>query len=172
MPSVFQIIYMKPPRRAIPRYGQVGLTGLLALALVAGAQAAGVTLIGNWFEMIGTDYLIMGAGTDFRPSFETGAAGTTLEIANTQGASWTMWVRRDSSTLPAAVSVAVRRTTEGAGTGGISGGTDYLVLQDYEQALFQGVGDRSGIGLQLRLAGISISQGAGLHGCTLIYRIQ
>lgn len=148
------------------------MTGLLALALVADAQAAGVTFIGNWFEMIGTDDLVMGAGTDFRPAIETGAAGATLGINNTQGAPWTLWVRCDASTLPAAVSIAVHRTSDGSGDGSISGGTDYLVVRDYEQILFQGVGDRSGISLQLRLAGISISQGTGVHGGTLIYRIQ
>ena len=146
--------------------------GMLALALSAGAQATGVTLIGNWFEMIGMDDLVLGAGSDFRPTFETSANGATLAIANTQGAPWTLWVKRDVSTLPEAVSVAVRRPSDGAGTGSISGGADYLVVRDYEQPLFQGIGDRSNIGLQLRLAGISIRQGVGQHGCTLIYRID
>lgn len=146
--------------------------GLLSLVITAGAQAVGVNLIGNWFEMIGTDDLVMGAGTDFRPSIETAVAGATLDITNTQGAPWTLWVRRDASTLPAAVSIAVHRSSAGTGNGNISGGADYLVVRDYEQILFQGVGDRSGISLQLRLAGISISQGTGVHGGTLIYRIQ
>jgi len=163
---------MTPPRFEIPRCGRACLTGLLALAMTAGAQAAGMTLIGNWFEMIGTDDLVMGAGTDFRSTIETGAAGATLGITNTQGAPWTLWVRRDASTLPAAVSIAVHRTSDGTGNGSISGGTDYLMVQDYEQLLFQGSGDRSGINLQLRVAGISISQGPGAQGCNLIYRLQ
>lgn len=163
---------MTPPRYEIPRCCRTCLTGLIALIMGSSVQAAGVTLIGNWFETIGADDLIMGAGTDFRPTFETGAAGATLGITNTQGAPWTLWVRRDTSTLPAAVSIAVRRTSSGTGDGGVSGGADYLVVQDYEQPLFQGVGDRSGIGLQLRLAGISTSQGTGVPGCTLVYRVQ
>ena len=163
---------MTPPRCEIPRCCRTCLTGLIALIIGSSVQAAGVTLIGNWSEMIGTDDLVMGAGTDFRPTIETGVAGPTLGIINTQGAPWTLYVRRDTSTLPAAVSIAVRRTSAGTGDGGISGGADYLVVKDYDQPLFQGVGDRSSIGLQLRLAGISISQGTGVFGCTLVYRVQ
>ena len=145
---------------------------LLTLLLGTSVHAAGVTLSGNWFELIGTDDLVMGAGTDFRSTIETGAAGAILGITNTQGAPWTLWVRHDASTLPVAVYIAVRRTANGTGPGSISGGNDFLVVRDYEQILFQGVGDRTGIDLQLRLAGISISQGPGLHGCNLIYRLQ
>ena len=163
---------MTPPRCEIPRCCRTCLTGLIALIIGSSVQAAGVTLICNWSEMIGTDDLVMGAGTDFRPTIETGVAGATLGIINTQGAPWTLYVRRDTSTLPAAVSIAVRRTSAGTGDGGISGGADYLVVKDYDQPLFQGVGDRSSIGLQLRLAGISISQGTGVFGCTLVYRVQ
>ena len=144
----------------------------LALAMNAGANAAGLTLIGNWFTSIGSGDLVMGPGTDFRPTFESGATGATMGITNTNGAPWILYVRRETSTLPPAVSIAVRRTSNGTGNGSISGGTDYLVVTDDEQILFQGVGDRNGIGQQLRLAGISIKQGAGAHSCNLIYRIE
>ena len=150
----------------------VCLTVLLTMALAARVEAADVAIIGNWYEQIGPDDLILGAGSDFRSTFETGATGATLGIANTQGAPWTLWVKRDTSCWPAAVSLAVRRTSDGTGAGSVSGGTDYLIIQDYEQSLFQGVGDRSGIGLQLRLVGISVQQGAGQHACLLTYRVQ
>ena len=118
---------MKPPSFDAPQCVLACCTGLLALAMHAGAHGAGMTLIGNWFEIVGIDDLVMGIGTDFRPTIETGAAGATVDITNTNGAPWTLWVRRDASTLPAAVNIAVHRTSNGAGNGSISGGTDYLV---------------------------------------------
>lgn len=163
---------MIPPHIGIPKFQLAYLTIWLTLFVASDAKAAEVNIIGNWHVTVGLSDLVMGAGTDFHPTFETSTTGATIGITNTNGAPWTLWVRRDASTLPAAVSIAVRRTSNGTGNGSIGGGTDYVVVTDYEQILFQGVGDRSGVGQQLRLAGISIKQGPGEHGCNLIYRIE
>ena len=163
---------MKSLRSMLWRGASPGGLGLLSLLLAGAVQAAGITVVGHWFETIGVEDLTAGAGTDFRPAIENEALPTTVTIANTQGAAWMLWARCRDSSLPAAVSLAVRRTTDGSGDGSISGGMDYLQLTDYEQVLASGVGDRSGIGLRLRLSGVSISQGPGAHGCTLDYRVQ
>ncbi|WP_242464228.1 hypothetical protein [Thiococcus pfennigii] len=143
----------------------------ICLASMQVAQAADISVFGNWSETLGAADLVGGAGTDIRSPITSGAYQATLDLSNTDGAAWTVGVRRASSSLPTGVAVAVRRTTGGSGDGGISGGQDFLTVGANEQVLCSGHGDRSGIGLQFRLTGVSVEQGTGGFGATLVYRV-
>ncbi|KAA6183066.1 hypothetical protein F2Q65_16650 [Thiohalocapsa marina] len=138
----------------------------------AAALAADLTLLGDWSKALGTQDLSGGAGTDFPAAFESSATQATIDVTNTGGAAWTLWVRQDQAMLPPAVGLSVRRSSDGSGQGSISGGSAYLTPDFQEQILCSGVGDRSGIGLQFRLSGISISQPPGSFGATLGYRVD
>jgi hypothetical protein len=148
------------------------LSGALCLAVASVAQAADLTVTGSWSETLGPPDLVDGAGTDIRSPITSGSYQATLDIANTGGAAWTIGVRRASSNLPTGVAIAVRRTTTGTGDGGISGGESFLTVGGTEQTLCSGTGDRSGVGLQLRLNSISVAHGTGSFGATLTYRIH
>jgi len=147
------------------------LLGAMCLALAPLAQAADLNLVGGWFETLGAADLVAGAGSDLRSPITSGSSQATLDIANTDGAPWTIGVRRSSSSLPGGVALAVRRTTSGSGDGHVSGGEGYVTVGTSEQVLCSGEGDLDGIGLQLRLSGVSVEQGAGTFGATLTYRI-
>lgn len=141
---------------------------LLFIAL--GAEAADIAFVGNWSETIGASDLVGGAGTDIYSQITSSTSKATLDITDTGGVAWIIGVSRSSSNLPAGVAVAVRRTTSGSGGGSISGGS-FIAVGATEQILCSGTGDRSGVGLQLRLTGLSVEQDTGSFGATLTYRI-
>ena len=159
-------------RHETPWLGSVFTMTMLAVLTAGAVEAADIGVVGGWSNTIGSHDLIAGASTDFRSPIESDPGLGTIDVANTGGQPWSVRVRLEGSGLPAGVALGVRRTTNGSGGGNINGGTDFLVVGDQEQTFFTGAGDLAGIGLQLRFAGVSISQGPGFHDSTLVYRIE
>lgn len=145
--------------------------GVACLCMAISASAADVSVLGSWSETLGAAALVAGAGSDIGSPIESGSHQATLDISNTAGAPWTIGVERSGSGLPPGVTLAVRRTSDGSGEGSIAGGQVYLTVGSGEQSLFYGSGDRSGVGLQLRLEGVSVENGPGAYDTTLTYRI-
>lgn len=146
------------------------LSALLTAAIPA--QGGDLSVLGGWSPLIDAGALAAGAGSDFRTSIESPTSETRISILNTSGSPWTLWVRQATSSLPSGVTLSLRRTTSGSGAGDLTGGQSYLSLDQGEQALFSGTGDRTGIGLQWRLDGVSIRQGPGVHGGAIQYRVD
>jgi hypothetical protein len=145
--------------------------GATALLLMLDAQAASVSVLGNWFESLGATDLVGGAGTDLRSPIESGASQVGITVSNTDGAPWALTVQRAGGDLPAGVTLAVRRTGSG-NCSSLIGGMAYQNLGDQGQAFFSGLGDCAGVGIQLRLDGVSILQPPGLYGATVLYTVQ
>ncbi len=137
-----------------------------------GVSAAEINLVGSWLKSFDIQDLRSGVGSDFRSPVESDVNEKSIEISNATGLSWAIKVRRADTNMPAQVGVAVRRTTNGIGDGTIAGGESYLTISEQEQVLFSGSGDRVGVGLQLRLEGISIKEDPGLYSAMLIYRVD
>ncbi|RKT43123.1 hypothetical protein [Thiocapsa rosea] len=152
-------------------FGLMLATGVLSLSAIPGANAASVSLMGDWLPTIGAPELVGGAGTDFRFTIESSAYQATLSVAYTGGAPWRLVVNRSGFSLPAGVTLAVRRNGSGS-CGNLIGGLDYLTVSDQGQELFSGTGDCSGIGIQLRLEGVSIRQPPGFYETTVLYTVQ
>ena len=85
---------------------------------------------------------------------------------------WTVKVLKSDLNWPVGVSVAVRRSSDGSGSGTISGGTGYLAVSGTEQVLFSGSGDRSGIQLQLKTEGLSVGASPDNYSTTITYRVE
>jgi hypothetical protein len=151
--------------------GLIMAAGALSLGAIPGANAASVNLVGDWRPTIGTSELVGGAGTDFRSTIESSAYQATLNVSNTDGASWSLVVSRSGFSLPTGVTLAVRRNGSGS-CGNLIGGLDYVAVSDQGQALFSGTGDCSSIGIQLRLEGVSIRQSPGFYETTVLYTVQ
>ncbi len=134
-------------------------------------EAASISVMGEWFATIGESDLASGAGTDIRSAIESNAYQAEISIGDTGGAFWTLVVSRSGATLPTGVALAVRRNGSGS-CGNLTGGMEYRDLTDQDQTFFSGVGDCSGIGIQLRLQGVSIQQAPGLYGTTILYTVQ
>lgn len=148
---------------------------LLAAVLCLGGGATGaadLSLVGTWSRTIDEGDLVAGPGTGFRSPIESDPGQATLTIQNTGGASWRVKVRHTLTDLPTGVALAVRRSADGFGSGGIVGGENDLVISDTEQTLCEGTGDRTEIGLRYSLNGITIFQAPGRHGGTLVYQVE
>ena len=145
---------------------------LLFACLLPSVQAADISLVGNWTEVIDSNDLTSGAGSDIRSPIESSTAQATIDITATGGGSWTVKVSKSDVNWPAGVSLAVKRTSDGTGSGTISGGTTYLTLTGTEQTLFTGSDDRSSIQLQLKTQSLSVSDAPDSYSTTLSYRIE
>ncbi|WP_175534586.1 hypothetical protein [Thiocapsa roseopersicina] len=143
----------------------IGLTTFVAF----GSE---ITLLGSWSQPIGSSLLVGGPGTGIQSPIESDPIQATISISGTGQAAWRVKVRQDFVDMPTEVLLAVRRTTDGAGQGSVLGGQEFLVIGETEQILFEGNGDRSEIGLQYKLEGVTILQGQGRHGSTLLYRVE
>lgn len=145
---------------------------LLQLTLLAGfSLAADLTSSGDWVESITASHLTAGAGSDLQAKFESVAGVTTLTIFNTSG-SWTLRARRGGNPGHPNVAIHVKRTSNGAGSGSIAGGTSYLELSTSDAELCSGSGDRSGIALQVKLTGLNRTVSPATYLSSLIFTVQ
>ncbi|MCF7984025.1 MAG: hypothetical protein K9L70_06445 [Thiohalocapsa sp.] len=145
---------------------------MLGLMPVLCASASGITVSGTWSETIGSDDLFAGTGTDIRSPIVSGAAQAVLDIADTGGRSWTVYLRRAEIAWHADVTLSVRRSGDGSGSGSIVGGTDYRPVTASDQVFFTGSGDRAGIGIELRLEGVSVAQDPNLYETAVTYSVR
>jgi hypothetical protein len=99
--------------------------------------------------------LVGGAGTGFAASYESTPDEIRLTIRNTQGptAPWRVDVRRADTNWDGALTLSVRRTSDGTGDGSISDGTAYQAVTTSDAVFFDGTGDRQKIDLQLKIDG-------------------
>jgi hypothetical protein len=127
---------------------------LLLLTLCTASQAADLTSSGNWVETITAANLISGAGSDLQAQVESVSGVTTLTITNAPGA-WSLRARLGASQGHGDVTVYVKRTSAGSGSGTISGGNAYVELTNSDVEIFNGSEARSGISIQFKLIGLS-----------------
>lgn len=150
-------------------------SALLALAAVLPlglAVAADIAIGGDWQSALGAADLTAGAGSDIRSPVDSAATQTLIDISATGGMAWVVRLRRADTRWPAGVTLAVRRTSEGSGPGGIGGGTDWMAVGASDSVLFSGSGERSGIALQFRLQGVSIAQPPDAYATRLTYSVD
>jgi hypothetical protein len=153
---------------------------LWLLALVAcatgfhlpAAFGADILVVGNWTRIVDQNDLASGAGSDIRTPIESAVGQVQISISNTGGGSWSLLVAKSDTNWPAGVSAAVKRTSDGSGSGTISGGTAYLVVTATNQIFISGTGDRSDIQLQLKTEGLSVRNSPSSYSTTLTYTLQ
>jgi hypothetical protein len=141
------------------------------LALPALAHGADLTSSGDWVESITAANLVAGAGSDLQPQFESFPGITTLAISTAPGA-WTLRARLGGSGGHSDVTVYVKRTSGGSGSGSISGGTAYLALTGSDAELFSGTADRGSISLQFKLTGLSRKVAPATYLSSVIFTVQ
>ncbi len=146
---------------------------VLLIMLALGGLARGADLIasGSWNENITAANLVSGAGSDLAPQFESIPGVTTLTISNAPG-SWTLRVRLSGSGGHGDVTVLVKRTSDGTGSGSIADGSAYLALTGSDTTLFSGSEARSNISLQFKLTGLSRSVSPGTYLSSIIFTVS
>lgn len=141
----------------------VGIVVCMAVAAMPVSAQAALSLTpagaGGWQVSVDQTDLDGGPGSDFAASYVSGEAQQALEVSGTTGPSdaWCVEVRRSGGNWDSDVTLEARVTDDGTGNGQISVPDAYQAVSATYGAFFCGTGDRSGITVQLRLTGISVS---------------
>jgi hypothetical protein len=149
--------------------GRHCLTAAIAL-LVIEASAMDIASSGDWTRTINAADLTGGAGTDLNSEYDSPVGITSINISNGTG-SWQVTVRRDTSSWPAGLHVWVRRTSDGTGTGSISGGAGYVEITTLDTVVFSGAEARNNVALQFRVTGLSKNVTPDTYVSSVIYTV-
>lgn len=131
----------------------------------------------SWNVSVGANS-ITEAGNNYSTSAVESAANQFLfDIVGGPSTNFTLTVNRLDADWSNLLSVLVRRTGPGAGSGGfIAGGDNYQMVTTLPQTLSFGTfgpsGRRNNIPVQIRLAGISVLVPAKTYTTTLVFTIS
>jgi hypothetical protein len=137
-----------------------------SLCFVAATRAADVTGNGDWNSTFDASRLTAGAGSNLANASESVSGVTTLNISSQSD--WQIKVRRSDGNWNSAVSLFIRRTSDGGGDGTISGGGAYVEVTMLDTEFFSGSGDRTAVALQYKLTGMSVAVSPNDYSTTLI----
>lgn len=149
------------------------LAFVLAFGVVCEVWAAiSISGTGAWTQTIGANDLTGGAGTNLNSSYESAADAYSITISGTTGPSdtWRVDVKKVDGTWNPNLLLSVKRTSSGSG-GSVSGGQAYQQLGNTYAAFFSGSDDVSGISVQLKLTGVSITIPPGTYTNTVYYTV-
>lgn len=137
-------------------------------------------VIGGWTDLVIDSSCLAGyAGSDLRSEYESGASAAIVNItgAKNKNDQWRVDVRATyAADWPSAVRLSVKR---GEGTfmhGGhithpLSGGVVYREVSASDVPFFEGGGNWTGIPIQYRLSGISMSISPGIYSATVVFTV-
>ncbi len=161
-------------RRFLRRVAGKAVRFLLAASVAWNlALAANINISGSWFRVIGAGDLQGGAGSSLASTYESAADQVSLSVTGAGSATtWRVDVRRVDSNWHADFVLSIRRTNNGSGgSGSVSGGTTYLQITTTSQTFVTGRRNRSGIALQERLGGVSVSIPVMAYTTTIEYTL-
>lgn len=128
-----------------------------------------ISASGGWTETIDVGDLVSGAGSNLTDAYVSAASATTVSL--TYAGSWRVDVKRTDSVWHADYTLFSQRTSGGSGGGTIAGGLSYQGISTTDAAFFSGTADRSGIDLQYRLTGMSVSAQPATYSTTVTFTI-
>ena len=156
------------------RSTRLAIAVLIAAAIISAEgvwAAVSIGVTGDWFETIDAADLSGGAGSDLVSTHESSADQVSIDIGDAPTQSWRVDVRKVDTDWHGDLSLYVRRTSDGSGSGSIAGGTSYQQLTSTYQEFFSGGLDRSGIAVQLMLDGVSATMPCGSYLTTVYYTV-
>jgi hypothetical protein len=147
------------------------IPALLASCVCGGeiCWALSITALGSWSETIGVPPPI--AGNDLPNTSESDSAAVSITITATIG-NWGLNVKKINSHWHDNLHLHIKRTSDGTGSGSISGGTSYQEVTDIDLPFFNGKGDRSNVNVQLELTGVSIQVPPDVYSATVYYTVS
>jgi hypothetical protein len=122
---------------------------------------------GRWTIDLDDTSLSGGAGTDFASPVESAADLVDVDVSNPQNA-WRIDIRRTDSVWHANLRIYARRTTDGTGSGTVSGGTTYQEITTVDQPFITGTLGRSNMKVQLAVD-VEVSVGIDNFSTTIYY---
>lgn len=131
-----------------------------------------ISVSSNWSLHIGSGDLQAGAGSDVRHTYTT-PAGTppALSILNTGNGEWRVDARRSDTAWYHGLTLAVKRLDGGSGSGSISGGDSFQIVDGTDATLFSGTNDRTNIAIQVQLGGVSYAIPPATYTTTILYTV-
>ena len=145
----------------------------LSAALLVLSEVEAITLSvsgGTWTQVVSG--VGLQAGDNLTSDYESGTAQASLTVDQTLN-NWTISVRHNNSDWHGGVSLEVKRTSDGTGSGDVpSGGDTYMEITSSDTSFFSGSGNRAGINLQFRLRGISVEQGIKDYLTDITYTVE
>lgn len=143
------------------------LTVVCCSGFLSFAGAADISVLGTWSEVIDASDLAGGAGSKIAEQ----SATTTVDVSNTGSGSWRVLARISENTWNGSLVLSIRRTSGGSGSGSISGGESHIQLTATDTEIFSGSGDRSAIGIETRLSGISLNVQPNAYSAGIVFTI-
>ena len=137
-----------------------------------GAGAIDIEARGTWHLPVGRGQLRHGPGSDLISAYESPPAATVLQIRDASEKEWLVFARQGGPSWPSGLTLSVKCTDPGAGTGAVYGGGEFIPITGVETPVFAGEGDRSGIRCQYRLEGMSIAVSPGTYGFNVVYTVN
>lgn len=138
------------------------------------AEAIDISAAGGWNETVNQSDLVAGAGSQLIDTYEGTTGGTVIDVSNcTDDAdNWRVDVRRiDDGDWHGDFILYVKRTSDGSGSGSVSGGLSYVEITTTDTQLFIGAGDRDGMELQYRLTGMSTAASPDNYSQTIVFTV-
>ncbi|MFP4459747.1 MAG: hypothetical protein ACLFSQ_09190 [Candidatus Zixiibacteriota bacterium] len=131
-----------------------------------------LTMTGGVSETINRDDLTAGAGSDLASDYISSTSAASIDISSTSGSSWKVQVKKTDSTWDTDLVVYVRRTSDGSGSGTITGGGTYQQVTGTYADLFSGSDDRSSINVQVKLSGMAVADvGADTYSSSVSFKV-
>jgi hypothetical protein len=144
------------------------LIALLMPTPPAEAQKVKISASGGWNFTIGVSDLASGPGSDIAD--KDSAASATLLTVRAKNSNWVVNVSRSDTSWNGNLTLSVRRNSDGAGSGIVSGGTSFIPVGATNSLFFSGSESRSNIGIQYRQRS-SVRVPPGSYSTTVIYTI-
>jgi hypothetical protein len=142
---------------------------LTPLLLPSPSLSQDITAVGGWSETIDATDLISGAGSDLTDTYESSSGATAVSI--THPSPWRVDIKRSDSVWHSNFALYAERTSDGSGSGSISGGQAYQEITTIDAEFFSGDQDRSSIDVRYRLTGMSVEAGPGTYSTTVTYTV-
>jgi hypothetical protein len=143
-----------------------------AAALTGGlAQAANIQIVGGWATTINASLLVAGAGSNLQSSV-TSIAGESVVSLSGAPKDWVVLARLMPGAWHPQVTLQVRRSSAGSGSGFVTGGESFISLTSTNTIIFSGEGHRDGVAIQYRLTGMSCQVAPGTYSAPILFTVQ
>jgi hypothetical protein len=154
---------------------------IIALCSIAGAGlwaqpslAVSPKASGGWNFIVGKDNIPGGPGGNVTGDYESPVDAETLTVGACTSAAdaWRIDIKKTDALWDSDLVISARIRNPGTGDGTLTSFGTYQVLTDTSMPFLSGTGNRTGIAIQLKVSGISISRiQAGRYLADLVYTV-
>lgn len=132
------------------------------------AGALDLLVSGTWTFPSGS-----GLWTSPKPTLESAPGSAALHVVNARGTDdpWRVEVRLQGPPLPEGITLWVRRSGSGQGSGWIRDGLAFQPVGESPLSFLSGTGDRMQVPLQLKITGITPRTPAGTVRASLLFSV-